>query len=44
MLEITSGRTQALDKQARQRRRDLIQKFAALGSLVVLIEIGRAHV
>jgi ribose transport system permease protein len=37
MLEITSGPNQALDRQVQQRRRDLIQKFAALGSLVVLI-------
>lgn len=37
MLEMTSDRTQAADRSAQQRRRDLIQKFAALGSLVALI-------
>lgn len=37
MLEMTSDRSQADERAARQRRRDLIQKFAALGSLVVLV-------
>ncbi|QCP52126.1 ABC transporter permease [Trinickia violacea] len=37
MLEMTSDRTQAVDRTARQRRRDLIQKFAALGSLIALV-------
>ena len=37
MLEMTSESTQAARQTAQQRRRDLIQKFAALGSLVVLL-------
>lgn len=37
MLEMTSDRSQSADRSARQRRRDLIQKFAALGSLVALV-------
>ncbi|BCF94758.1 MULTISPECIES: ABC transporter permease [Paraburkholderia] len=39
MLDIASERTgEAVDRTAaRRRRRDLIQKFAALGSLVVLV-------
>ncbi|PTB22833.1 ribose ABC transporter permease [Trinickia symbiotica] len=37
MLEMTSNRSEAVEKTARQRRRDLIQKFAALGSLVLLV-------
>lgn len=37
MLEMTSDPTQASKRSAQQRRRDLIQKFAALGSLVLLV-------
>lgn len=37
MLEMTSDRNPVVDRTARQRRRELIQKFAALGSLVALV-------
>ncbi|ACR32174.1 ABC transporter permease [Burkholderia glumae] len=37
MLDITSDPTHVARQAAHQRRRDLIQKFAALGSLVALV-------
>ncbi|MFS2104746.1 ABC transporter permease [Ralstonia sp. Ralssp135] len=37
MLEMTSDQPQAVKKQSKQHHRDLIQKFAALGSLVALV-------
>lgn len=39
MLEITSGQTIVVDTSAKLRRRDLIQKFAALGSLIMLVVV-----
>ncbi|CAB3709848.1 ABC transporter permease [Paraburkholderia rhynchosiae] len=37
MLEITSEQITTVDTSAKLRRRDLIQKFAALGSLIMLV-------
>ncbi|RKE36528.1 monosaccharide ABC transporter membrane protein (CUT2 family) [Paraburkholderia sp. BL23I1N1] len=39
MLEITSEQTASVDTSAKLRRRDLIQKFAALGSLIMLVVV-----
>ncbi|MGF6372482.1 ribose transport system permease protein [Paraburkholderia sp. RAU6.4a] len=39
MLEITSEQTTSVDTSAKLRRRDLIQKFAALGSLIMLVAV-----
>ncbi|MGF6639164.1 ABC transporter permease [Paraburkholderia sp. MM6662-R1] len=39
MLEITSEQTTTVDTSAKLRRRDLIQKFAALGSLIMLVAV-----
>ncbi|MBB5443768.1 MULTISPECIES: ABC transporter permease [Paraburkholderia] len=39
MLEITSEQTTTVDTSAKLRRRDLIQKFAALGSLIMLVVV-----
>ncbi|REE23637.1 MULTISPECIES: ABC transporter permease [unclassified Paraburkholderia] len=39
MLEITSDQTASVDSSAKLRRRDLIQKFAALGSLIMLVVV-----
>ncbi|PRY04086.1 ABC transporter permease [Paraburkholderia sp. BL25I1N1] len=39
MLEITSDQTASIDSSAKLRRRDLIQKFAALGSLIMLVVV-----
>ena len=42
MLEITSEQTTTVDTSAKLRRRDLIQKFAALGSLIMLVLVFSA--
>ncbi|MGF6700797.1 ribose transport system permease protein [Paraburkholderia sp. MM5496-R1] len=39
MLEITSEQATTVDTSAKLRRRDLIQKFAALGSLIMLVAV-----
>ncbi|MBB5464307.1 ribose transport system permease protein [Paraburkholderia sp. Clong3] len=39
MLEITTEQTTTVDTSAKLRRRDLIQKFAALGSLIMLVAV-----
>jgi ribose transport system permease protein len=39
MLEITSEQSPTIDTSAKLRRRDLIQKFAALGSLIMLVVV-----
>lgn len=42
MLEMTTDPAHADRARARERRKDLIQKFAALGSLVMLVVVFSA--
>ena len=42
MLEMTTDTAHADRARARERRKDLIQKFAALGSLVMLVVVFSA--